>query len=139
VWKHLHDVDVLRRIVPGCQELEMVSPCEFMGAATVGVGPIKGLYRGTFELVEEEDFSCAQVRVRARSSHAEVNGQGEVVLEGRAGSTVLRYEGEAQISGRLAAVGQRLFPSVTQSLADTFFKNLESFMDENPEPERKEE
>jgi carbon monoxide dehydrogenase subunit G len=86
---------------------------------------IKGLYKGTLELTEENPYSGATIRVEARSGHAEIRGTGDVQLEASDGGTLVRYRGEARISGPLAAVGQRLLPSATKSLTQAFLKNVE--------------
>jgi carbon monoxide dehydrogenase subunit G len=126
VWEYLHDTDVLKETVPGCKELTQTSPSSFEGAASVGIGIIKGLYKGKLDLVEEHPVSGAKVAVQARSGHAEINGSGAVELEPQNDGTLLRYRGEARISGPIAAVGQRLLPSASKSLTEQFFKNLEA-------------
>ena len=74
VWDTLHDTDVLRATIPGCKELTQISANRFEGSASVGIGVIKGLYKGGLELVEEVPYSAAQVDVNARSGHAEIEG-----------------------------------------------------------------
>jgi len=125
IWRSLHDEALLRETVPGCQELSQTGPNAFAGSASVGIGPIKGLYRGTLEIVEETPFTSAKFRVRARSGHAEIQGEGEVELVAQDGATLVRYQGDARISGPLAAVGQRLLPSASKSLTETFLRNVQ--------------
>src|SRR5512134_2735272 len=81
VWRLLHDVESLRNTVPGCQELEQTDGDVFAGSATVGIGVIKGLYKGTMRLIEQREPSFARVEVQARSGHAEIKGEGEISLE----------------------------------------------------------
>ena len=128
VWQALHDVDVLRATVPGCQELTQTGPDSFTGAATVGIAVIKGLYKGTLQLVEQREPEFAKIAVHAKSGHAEIRGEGELALEVSDGVTLLRYTGDARISGPLAVVGQRLLPSVSKSLTEQFFKNIEEYL-----------
>jgi len=125
VWDSLHDEETLRATIPGCQELTRTAPNVFTGAASVGIGVIKGLYRGTLELLEEEPFSGAKIRIETRSGHAEIRGSGSVQLEASDGGTLVKYEGEARITGMLAAVGQRLLPSASKALTEAFLKNVE--------------
>ena len=125
VWDSLHDEDTLRATIPGCQELHQTAANVYTGAATVGIGVIKGLYRGSLELTEEDPISSAKIRIETRSGHAEIRGTGSVQLEPSDGGTLVKYQGEATISGMLAAVGQRLLPSASKSLTETFLKNVE--------------
>ena len=128
VWRSLHDVAVLRATVPGCQELTQTSPDTFTGAATVGIAVIKGLYKGTLRLIEEREPEFARIAVHAKSGHAEISGDGELSLEASDGGTLLRYKGEARISGPIAVVGQRLLPAASKSLTEQFFRNVEQYL-----------
>jgi uncharacterized protein len=131
VWRLLHDVDALRRCVPGCQALEQTGLDVFSGSANVGIGVIKGLYRGTLRLLEEQEPDFARVKVEARSGHAEIKGEGQFSLAESEGGTVLRYTGAAHISGPLAAVGQRLLPSATKTMTEAFFRSFEEVLVES--------
>ena len=128
VWRALHDVGVLRATVPGCEELDQTGPDEFTGAASVGIAIIKGLYRGKLKLLEEQEPSFISVQVEARSGHAEIRGKGSLHIEPAGDATLLRYEGEARISGPLASVGQRLLPSASKALIEQFFRNLDDWL-----------
>jgi carbon monoxide dehydrogenase subunit G len=123
VWRLLHDVDSLRNTVPGCKELEQTDGDVFAGSATVGIGVIKGLYKGTMRLVEQREPSFARIEVQARSGHAEIKGEGEVSLEPSDGGTLLRYR---RPYGGPLAWRQRLLPSAAKSQTETFFKNVEA-------------
>jgi hypothetical protein len=128
VWQALHDVNVLRATVPGCQELEQTGPDTYTGAATVGIAVIKGTYKGTLKLVEQREPAFARIAVQAKSGHAEIGGAGELSLEAADGETLLRYTGDASIKGPLAVVGGRLLPSASKHLTEEFFHNLEEYL-----------
>ena len=133
IWESLHNVDTLRATVPGCKELTQTAPNCFEGSASVGIGVIKGLYKGGIELTLEKPYSEACIAVNARSGHAEIHGTGEIHLEPEGEGTRVRYQGEARISGPLASVGSRLLPSATKSLTESFLKNVEAFLHEQGE------
>jgi carbon monoxide dehydrogenase subunit G len=128
VWETIHDEAILKATIPGCQELRQTSPTSFSGAANVGIGVIKGLYRGTLQLEEEQPFTAAKIRIDTRSGHAEIHGTGSVELKPSDGGTLVKYEGDARISGMLAVVGQRLLPSASKSLTEQFLKNVEDVL-----------
>ena len=125
VWNALHDVETLRDTLPGCKELNQTSHDTYTGTASIGIAVIKGLYRGSVRVLEENEASFLRVAVEAESGHAEIEGEGDLTFEPSNGGTLLRYTGDARIRGRLAALGQRLLPSASKSLTEQFFKNLE--------------
>ena len=128
VWQALHNVDVLRATVPGCQELTQTAPDSYIGSATVGIAVIKGTYKGTLKLVEQREPEFARIAVQAKSGHAEIRGEGELALEAAGDDTLLRYTGDARISGPLAAVGARLLPSASKHLTEEFFRNIADYL-----------
>ena len=128
VWDALHSVDVLRATVPGCQELTQTAPDSYSGAATVGISIIKGTYKGTLRLVEQREPDFARIAVQAKSGHAEIRGEGELALEAAGDETLLRYTGDAHISGPIAAVGARLLPSASKNLTEEFFRNVADYL-----------
>ncbi|MCB2053504.1 MAG: carbon monoxide dehydrogenase subunit G, partial [Geminicoccaceae bacterium] len=50
VWKALNDPDVLRRAIPGCDELNKVSENELEAKVTAKVGPVKARFAGGVRL-----------------------------------------------------------------------------------------
>jgi carbon monoxide dehydrogenase subunit G len=136
VWDALHEVRLLRAAVPGCDYLEQTSAGEYSGTARVGIAVIKGLYRGSVKLSEEDPPHALCVAVDARSNHARISGEGALSLEPDGLGTLARYSGDVHIHGPLASVGQRLLPSASKSLTDQFFRNLERALSEDRKPAR---
>jgi carbon monoxide dehydrogenase subunit G len=129
----MHDVVILREVVPGCQELEETAPGIYSGAATVGIAVIKGLYKGNIRMIEEKAPSFLRLAVEARSGHAEIKGEGTLHLDAEDGGTRWTYDGDARLAGPLAGIGQRLLPSATKSLTEQLFRNLEARLQRDSE------
>jgi carbon monoxide dehydrogenase subunit G len=125
LFRAIHDVDILRVTVPGCEALEQTAADTYTGTAKVGIAVIKGTYHGTVKLLEERGEEYIRVAVEAKSGHAEIRGEGGLTLTVDCANTQVRYEGDAQVRGPLAAVGQRLLPSASKSLTEQFFRNIE--------------
>ncbi len=66
------------------------------------------VFTGTLHLSEKEPTSCLRAVANLESPHGMVRVVGDVVLE-EAGddNTLLRYEGDVELGGRLAAVSTR--------------------------------
>ena len=125
VWRAVHDVDVLRETLPDCERLEQTAPDTFTGAARVGFSVIKGTYNGTVRLLEEREPEFLRISVEARSSHAEIKGEGSLAFEATDEGSRVTYSGDARVFGPIAAVGQRLIPSAAKTLSERFFQNLD--------------
>ncbi|GAB4214112.1 MAG: carbon monoxide dehydrogenase subunit G [Roseiflexaceae bacterium] len=124
VWEALNDLEVLARIVPGCQRLEQVGDHEFEGTLKIGIQAIKGTYHGRIRLEEVTPPSHYRLVASGKGSNGVVDGVGTVDLEEQDGQTLLRYGGEAKIGGTLASVGQRLIEGTARQLINQSLKAL---------------
>src|SRR5258708_36052381 len=50
VWAALNDPEVLKKCIPGCQNLEMSSPTEMTATVVFRVGPVKATFGGKVTL-----------------------------------------------------------------------------------------
>ncbi len=124
VWEALNDIEVLARVVPGCQRLEQVGENEFEGTLKIGVQAIKGIYSGRIRLEDVQPPHHYTLVANGRSANGVVDGTGTVDLEEQDGKTVLRYSGNAEIGGTLASVGQRLIEGASRQLINQSLKAL---------------
>ncbi len=139
VWEALLDPDVLSRILPGCKQLEKTSDNEFSGEINIRVGPVQGSFNGTVKLSDVDPPNGYQMEIAGQGRPGYVKGVGTLRLEGD-GPTTLHYDGDAQLSGRIASVGQRLVDSTARSLTRQGLQSLESIIatrlqPAEPEPE----
>jgi uncharacterized protein len=50
IWAGLNDLEVLKRCIPGCKELEQQSPTRFAATVALKIGPVSATFRGSVEL-----------------------------------------------------------------------------------------
>jgi carbon monoxide dehydrogenase subunit G len=124
VWVALNDMDVLARIVPGCERLVQTAENEFEGTIKIGIQSIKGTYNGKIRLADIQPPHHYKLVASGRSANGVVDGSGTVDLEEQDGKTVLTYGGDAQIGGTLASVGQRLIEGASKQLINQSLKAL---------------
>jgi hypothetical protein len=117
VWALVRDPAVLATALPGTQSLEKVSDNEYVGEMHVRVGPVAGAFSGRL-LVSDEVFpESFTLSVEGKGAPGFATGVGHVQLAERDdGRTLMGYEGEIQIGGKLAGVGQRLLDTASKSL-----------------------
>lgn len=117
VWRVLRDPDVLADALPGTQRLERVDENVYQGEMKVRIGPVGGTFGGRITLSDETPPERYTMTVEGEGKTGFLKGVGNIALEDLAdGRTRMRYEGEVQIGGRVASVGQRLFDSVSKSI-----------------------
>ena len=127
VWEALLDPDVLSRILPGCERLDKTAENEFSGEISIRVGPVQGSFNGKVNLKEIDPPNGYLMELSGQGRPGYVKGAGSLRLEGD-GPTTLHYDGDAQLSGRIASVGQRLVDSTARSLTRQGLQSLEKII-----------
>lgn len=125
VWEMLLDPEVLAGIMPGCEKLEQVDENEFEGRLNIRLGPVQGVFRGTVELTELAPPRSYHILVNGRGPAGIVRGEGDLELTGKGDCTAMIYSGQAQVSGRMATVGQRLMDSSAKAIVKQSLQNLD--------------
>jgi len=135
VWPMMRDPEVLAKILPGCESLEQVGDDRYEGALMIKIGPVQGTFAGSIELSDIQEPESASVAVSGQGAPGFVSGTGQFWLDEAGDTAVLRYEGDAQIGGRLAAVGQRLLDSSAKAIIKAGLDGLDAQVAARNEPE----
>ncbi len=131
VWELVRDPEVLATALPGTQRLNEVSENEYEGEMHVRVGPVAGVFSGRVVASDEVPPESYTLSVEGKGAPGFAKGTGHVQLIDQGdGTTLMKYEGEMQIGGRIASVGQRLMDSASKSMIrqglETLNKALET-------------
>ena len=125
VWTKLNDPVVLKSCVPGCEQLDKTSDTEFQAIASIKVGPVKARWKGKVRLSDLDPPNGYKISGEGEGGVAGfAKGGATVALADKDGGTLLTYNVEAQIGGKLAQLGQRLINSAAKKTADDFFANF---------------
>jgi len=122
VWRALNDTEVLKRSIPGCEELLKTSDTEMTAKVSAKVGPVSAKFTGKVTLSDINPPISYKITGEGQGGVAGfAKGGAEVNLEADGSSTVLRYKATAQVGGKLAQIGSRLIDSTAKKMADQFF------------------
>lgn len=129
VWPMLQDPTVLANVLPGCEKLEEISPHTYEGVLKVRIGPVQGVFQGTIKLeniktVDSQNMGY-DMQVEGSGPSGFVRGSGALQLTGDAQSTTMTYEGDVQIGGRIASVGQRLLDTSARAVIRQSLEGLD--------------
>jgi carbon monoxide dehydrogenase subunit G len=117
VWDLVRDPEALAAALPGTQSLTQVSENEYEGKMQLRVGPVSGVFSGKVVVSEEVPPESYTLSVEGRGAPGFAKGTGDVQLVDQGDDTTLmKYEGEVQIGGKLASVGQRMLETVSKSM-----------------------
>src|SRR4029078_5893677 len=101
--------DILKACIPGCEELNKTSDTEFQVVATTQLRAVKARFKGKVQLTDLDPPNGYKISGEGDGGVAGfAKGGATVALTEKDGGTLLTYNVEAQIGGKLAQLGQRL-------------------------------
>ena len=134
VWKNLNDIDVLKKCIDGCEEFLYIDNNRYSAKIFIKLGPVNASFRSTIEInniVEEESYE-----IKAQGNAGQLgNASGKVIifLKELDKTTVLRYEADTKINGKIAQLGSRLIDGSVKKNTDLFFQNFSKSLNEESE------
>lgn len=129
VYAALNNPDILQKAIPGCEALDKTSDSEFSATIVIKVGPIKAKFNGAVALSDlnpPESYTISGEGKAGPAGHAKGGAKIQLVEDGD--TTILKYQVEAKIGGKLAQLGSRLVDSTAKKLAGKFFETFEGLI-----------
>ena len=121
VWKALNDPEILKKCIPGCEVFEKESNTVFNATATNQIGPMNATFSGKLSLSNIQENQSYKLSGEGQSSVGFVNGIADVKLTEENGLTILNYEVDVNVGGKVAQLGSRLINGVAKKMSDYFF------------------
>ena len=125
VWEKLNDPETLKRCIPGCQTLEQTDPTHLKATVGLKIGPVNAKFNGEVELSNIDPPNSYRISGSGKGGPAgSASGGADVRLEPAEGGTLLTYDVDAKVAGKIAQLGARLIDATAASLAEKFFDNF---------------
>jgi uncharacterized protein len=121
VWQCLNDPAFLKECLPGCESMEATGPDQYRVTLTVGIAAVKGKYAGSVTLSEKEPPQRFKMQVEGKGTGGFVQGTGLLELSEDPQGTKVAYQGDVQVGGPIASVGQRLLDGAAKMMVGQFF------------------
>ncbi|HYM00804.1 MAG TPA: carbon monoxide dehydrogenase subunit G [Blastocatellia bacterium] len=126
VFEAMHNPEVLKRCIPGCEKLDQTGENTFSATLRSGAGSIKGLFNGNVRLEDVRPPEHYRIVVDGKGQPGFLKGSGNVDLEDLDGKTHIRFSGDVQVGGTIAGVGQRMIEGAAKMMASQFFSAIEA-------------
>jgi len=120
----LQDPEVLARSIPGCDSLVKTGPDEYRMKMKMAIASISGAFDGKVRIADQTPPSSFRLLVEGTGKIGFMKGDGLLKLTSNGDSTDIGYEGDVQVGGTMAAVGQRLLDTTSKMIVKRFFDKL---------------
>lgn len=121
VWQALNDPEMLKKCIPGCESLEKISDTEFAAKVTAAIGPVRAKFNTALSIEDRKPPESYRLVGESKAAAGFGKGSATVRLEENESGTLLSYEADFKVGGKLAQVGSRLVLGATKKTADDFF------------------
>jgi len=134
VWKGLNDPKILQQSIPGCESIDATSPTEMSAKVVLKIGPVKATFKGAVTLSDIVAPESYRISGKGEGGLAGFASGGATVklTENGSAETLMEYDVDAQVGGKIAMLGSRLIDSTARSLAERFFTKFAALMKQAP-------
>ena len=125
VWAALNNTEILKQAMPGCESFDAIEENKFVAKLTAKVGPVKAKFKFQVELSEINAPNGYTILGEGLGGVAGfAKGSAKVDLTEDGDETILAYNVQASVGGKLAQLGARLIDGTAKKMADDFFGNF---------------
>lgn len=123
-YQRLQDPDVLAKAMPGCESLEKIGEDEYRMKMKMALASLSGNFDGKVRIAEQSPPHSFKLTVEGSGKVGFMKGEGNLKFTAKDAGTEVSYEGDVQIGGTIAAVGQRLIDGTAKMMIKRFFDKV---------------
>ena len=129
VWQALNNAEILRQCIPGCEEVQQISPEEMHARVLLRMGPVRARFAGKVKMTDIRPMQGYTLNFEGSGGSAGfAKGSSVITLSSAGDATQLDYTAQATVAGKLGQIGGRLIDASSKQLADKFFTNLKTVL-----------
>lgn len=125
VWAFVTDPEKVGRCFPDVVDVTVQDPTHFDAVVNVGVGPVRGNFKMKVELLPAPSKRRIDMKISGGGFGSTVDlTAGADLVDAGDGTTLLKWSGQAEARGPIAAVGGRVLDAQAQKLIAQAFGNV---------------
>ena len=123
-YQGLQDPEILAKCMPGTEQLAKIGPDEYEMKMKVVIAVVQGLFTAKIRIADQKPPDEFRLLVEGSGKVGFLKGDGLLTFVPGDGSTEVRYDGEVQVGGMIAGVGQRLLDTTAKIVIRKFFERM---------------
>jgi carbon monoxide dehydrogenase subunit G len=125
VWAFVSDPEKVGRCLPEVIDVTVKDPTHVDVVVQVAVGPVRGKFKLQMELKPDPARQRIELNVSGGGFGSAVDmTAGADAVDAGDGTTILKWTGEAEVRGPVAAVGSRVLDAQAHKLISQAFANI---------------
>ena len=123
-YRKLQDPEVLAAAMPGCESLEKIGEDEYRMKMKMALASLSGNFDGKVRITDQSPPQSFKLMVEGSGKVGFMKGEGNLKFTAKDAGTDVSYEGDVQVGGTIAAVGQRLIDGTAKMMIKRFFDKV---------------
>jgi uncharacterized protein len=123
-YRSLQDPALLAKCMPGVESLEQVGDAQYAMKMKMVMATVSGSFDGKVTVADPHPFTEFRLIVEGSGKIGFMKGDGRLHLKPAGDGTEVAYEGDVNVGGTIAAVGQRLIDTTAKMIIKKFFEKL---------------
>ena len=125
VWTFVTDPEKVGRCFPEVLDVTVQDATHFTAVVRVGVGPVRGNFKIKVELLPAESKRRIDMKMSGGGFGSTVDmTAGADLVDAGSATTLLKWSGQAEARGPVAAVGGRVLDAQARKLIEQAFGNV---------------
>jgi uncharacterized protein len=125
VWAFVTDPEKVGRCFPDVLDVTVQDPTHLEALVKVGVGPVRGKFKLKVELLPDRARRRLDMKMSGGGFGSTVDlTAGADLVDAGDGSTLLKWSGQAEARGPIAAVGGRVLDAQAEKMIAQAFGNV---------------
>ncbi|HEY2018568.1 MAG TPA: carbon monoxide dehydrogenase subunit G [Bryobacteraceae bacterium] len=120
----LLDPAILAKCMPGCEALDRIAENEYAMRMKMVLASISGQFNGKVTIADANPPTSYRLIVEGTGKIGFMKGDGVLTLSPAGTGTSVHFEGDVQVGGTIASVGQRMLDTTARMLIKRFFDKL---------------
>jgi carbon monoxide dehydrogenase subunit G len=120
----LQDPVILAKCMPGTDSLQKIGDDEYEMKMKLAIASFSGLFAGKVKIADANPYDDFKLMVEGTGKIGFLKGEGVLHLAEQGETTEVKYEGDVQVGGTIAAVGQRLLDTTSKMIIKKFFEKF---------------
>lgn len=125
-YTRMQDPVVLGGAMPGCESLEIIGDNEYKMKMKMAMASLSGAFEGKVKITDQSPSDHFRLSVEGSGKLGFMKGEGLISFSPSTDGTNVAYEGDVQVGGTIAAVGQRLIDATAKMMIKRFFEKIAS-------------
>lgn len=110
--------------MPGCESLDKIDDNEYRMKMKMALASLSGNFDGKVRITEQSPPNSFKLMVEGSGKVGFMKGEGVLKFAPKDAGTDVSYEGDVQVGGTIAAVGQRLIDGTAKMMIKRFFDKI---------------